>query len=154
MDQRWRDNRGRIVRFKYGDRPRRRGELSHAWRGGRFIDSKGYVRIYKPNHPRSYDRQVFEHVVKYDEYHSCCLLPWGVIHHHDGNLWWWWLTPQNNSKDNLEATSSSKHTQIHHPKGCKHTDKTRQKMWDLEDFQRKLNRKCVIESTCLEGIIQ
>ena len=75
------DKQGRVVPFKYG----RRGELSYAWKGGRYIDSKGYVRIYKPNHHRSYDRHVFEHVVKYEEYHNCCLLPWNVIHHRNGN---------------------------------------------------------------------
>lgn len=40
----------------------RRGAKSHAWKGGRYRDSKGYIHIYKHDHPRATGRgYVFEH---------------------------------------------------------------------------------------------
>lgn len=62
--------------------------VSHGfnWKGGRYIDGNGYVKIWKPDHifvdSKGY---VKEHRLVYEEHFKCCLLPWAVIHHINKN---------------------------------------------------------------------
>lgn len=76
------------------------------WKGGRGKTIQGYVRINRPDHPRANEGRVLEHIVKYEEYHKCCILPWGTIHHRNG-------IKDDNSRENLVLKSSSRHTRDH-----------------------------------------
>ena len=73
----------------------RRGILSTNWKGGRFIDSEGYVRI---RHGRSY---VLEHRLIVENYLGRNLAPVEVVHHIDGDK-------INNRIENLQLLKSHK----------------------------------------------
>lgn len=71
---------GQLRRFKSGHN--NKGLDSHFYKTGRFNMSNGYYMIRIPNY-FSNDKfgRVFEHVYFFQEFHQCCLLPWGEIHH-------------------------------------------------------------------------
>ena len=72
---------GGIRRFKDGHQLRK-GMNCPAFKTGRLKSGHGYYRLYIPDYFSSdkYGR-VFEHIYFFQEYHQCCLLPWGEIHH-------------------------------------------------------------------------
>lgn len=75
------------------------GERNGQWRGGRQIDSDGYVLIYSPNHPhRNAADCVREHRLVMEAKIGRYLEPEEVVHHIDGNK-------QNNDPSNLELFS-------------------------------------------------
>jgi hypothetical protein len=86
------------------------GENAPNWKGGRIITSKGYVLIWMPSHPRADSRgYVPEHIVVYENYYKCCILPWASMHHKNG-------IKTDNRIENLELMPNhSKHMRIHHP---------------------------------------
>ena len=85
-----------------GNFPDRRGEKNTAWKGGRLIDSDGYVTVLAPEgHPfaRRSGRMLESRVVmerKIGRY----LLPSEVVHHRDDNR-------QNNDPENLELFANN-----------------------------------------------
>jgi HNH endonuclease len=96
-------NRGR--HFPHHNRT---GSKSNAWKGGRHISNDGYVVIRAEGHPKAKrkGRYVFEHIIVFEQYHKCCLLPWANIHHIDHNR-------QNNEPSNLEGMTRAQHTKHH-----------------------------------------
>jgi HNH endonuclease len=63
--------------------------------------------ILKPKHPRAQrSGYVYEHIVKYEEYHKCCILPWINVHHLDKDK-------KNNKPENLVLVNPSNHSKIH-----------------------------------------
>jgi len=52
------------------------------WKNGRMIDKDGYVLLLIPDYFSSdeYGR-VREHIYNFQEFHKCCMLPWGEVHH-------------------------------------------------------------------------
>ena len=81
--------------FKSGNRP-------HNWKGGRTIH-KGYINIYKPNHPRtSSTGYVSEHRLVMEQHLGRYLERHELVHHKDGNK-------QNNNILNLCSTTREKH---------------------------------------------
>lgn len=65
------------------------------WNGSGYVDRKGYVRVYCPDHPRSWKKgQIAEHTLVAENALGRLLPEGAVVHHVDEN-------PSNNSPDNL-----------------------------------------------------
>src|SRR3982751_1399970 len=72
-----------------------------------FSISKGRWFIYEPDYFSSYKGGlVFEHVYFFQEYHKCCILPWGVVHHKN-------FDKENNMIWNLEGMMNKNHSSLH-----------------------------------------
>lgn len=83
-------------------RPSPIGAKHHSWRGGRFIASDGYVKIWIA--PRKHRK---EHFLVLEEFLQRPLLPDEVVHHIDGNK-------TNNELENLALlTNESQHRNVH-----------------------------------------
>lgn len=99
------NTRYRIAKFKKGHNTKFRiGENHPRWKGGRKLEG-GYnvVKVY--NHPKSYQNNIKEHRLIYEQYYRCCLLSFTDIHHIDGNK-------RNNDINNLLALSHSQHISL------------------------------------------
>jgi hypothetical protein len=83
------------------------GKHNHRWKGGRILDSHGYILINKPEYPSANSNgYVFEHRLIYEEYHKCCILPWIHIHHINENI-------TDNRINNLELMTHLQHDRHH-----------------------------------------
>jgi len=85
-----------------------RGKLDKAnnWKGGRIIDTHGYIHLKIPDHPRATaNGYVREHLVIWEEHHKKELPKGWHIHHINGNK-------SDNRPENLLALSSRKHSLI------------------------------------------
>ena len=83
-----------------------KGSLNHNWKGGIHINNYGYREIRRPDHRLSRNSYVLEHIIIFEEYHKCCVLPWTNIHHIDENR-------QNNNIENLQGMTRSQHMRYH-----------------------------------------
>ena len=87
------------------------GVDSHGWKGGKFIDKDGYVKIYKPGHlPKA--SYVREHVLVMEILLGRRLFPSEQVHHKNG-------IRNDNRPENLELWSKS------HPSGQRVSDKVK-----------------------------
>lgn len=87
---------------KSGPRPQVHGAKNATWKGGRFIGSDGYVKIYVG--PRRYRK---EHFLAMEQKIGRPLLPGEVIHHKD-------LCKQSNAPENLVLfANESDHRKAH-----------------------------------------
>lgn len=60
-----------------------RGSLNPNWKGGKYTDSRGYVRLLMPEHPRADSKgYVPEHIVIAEKAFGKPLPPKCVVHHH------------------------------------------------------------------------
>ena len=78
-------------------------------KGGSYTDTLGYIRVRLGTsaHPRvGYKGFMHEHILRYEEFYKCCILPWTVIHHIDHNK-------RNNDITNLQPVNESQHRKIH-----------------------------------------
>lgn len=87
----------------------RKGNKNGNWKGNTKVHSKGYIRIYKPDHPfvgiRNY---VMEHRLIMEEYLGRYLIPKEKVHHING-------TKNDNRIENLYLCKSrEEHVKIHH----------------------------------------
>jgi hypothetical protein len=63
-----------------------KGDTNPAWKGGRTIDTQGYIKIFKPNHPFcDHQGYVREHRLVMEEYLGRFLTRKEEVHHIDGN---------------------------------------------------------------------
>ena len=95
-----------------------RGPLNDSFRGGRRINSGGYIIVYAPGNPfRDSDDYVLEHRLVAEKYllndensiiinGERFLKPEYVVHHIDGNR-------QNNDPSNLQVLTRGEHTSLH-----------------------------------------
>lgn len=100
-----RDSRGRYREYEYNHHSK--GSDNYFWTKGRYQNDKGYIFIWKPNHPKCNNQgYVLEHRLVYEEYHKCCLLPWIEIHHKNE-------ITSDNRIENLKPVTHKEHMQIH-----------------------------------------
>ena len=101
------DKRGRPRRFKKGHQPK--GINHHNWKGGRKRCGK-YWFVLIPDYYSANERgYILEHRYFFEQYHKCCLLPWGEVHHIEpvtndycNNMIW-----------NLQGMMKQKHITMH-----------------------------------------
>lgn len=63
----------------------RRGAKSYHWKGGRTLNTGGYVHVYAPDHPKhSKDNYVLEHVLVMERGLGRYLYPGERVHHRNG----------------------------------------------------------------------
>ena len=76
---------------------------SPAWKGGRYLEARGYIRVRSPGHPRA-DRRgyAYEHILVWEKYHHKSVPNGSVIHHLNG-------IKGDNRPENLVALTSRKH---------------------------------------------
>lgn len=86
-----------------------RGEKSHAWKGGRVLDTKGYAMVFMPDHPHVINRYVYEHRLVMEQMIGRYLEPNEVVHHKDEDI-------TNNHPENLELMSRGAHSSLHRSK--------------------------------------
>lgn len=82
------------------------GEKNPKWNGGR-VKSKGYVLLYKPEHPFANKKgYVQEHRLVIEEANKITLLPMALVHHKNG-------IKDDNRLENLEVLSKTEHMRLH-----------------------------------------
>lgn len=83
-----------------------RGAASHAWKGGRVMDTAGYILIYAPTHPSAVNRYVCEHRLVMEQTLGRLLTPDEVVHHKNGVI-------TDNRPENLEVMTAAEHSRFH-----------------------------------------
>lgn len=88
-----------------------KGKNNPNWRGGRTIDSNGYILIRKPSHPfANHHGYVFEHRLVMEKHLGRYLLQEEVVHHING-------IPDDNRIENLELFKNNNiHISFHEQK--------------------------------------
>lgn len=99
------------------------GEGSPNFRGGKYIDDKGYVRVLKPDHPKNIRGYTYEHRLVMEEYLGRYLEPWETVHHINE-------IKIDNRLDNLFLCSHKEHSAIH-KEGAKLSDDHRKKLREM-----------------------
>jgi len=85
----------------------RKGEKHYNWKGGRKIDSGGYVLIWKPEHFNAYKNgYIFEHHLVYEEYWREKVPKGYLLHHMDRDR-------ANNDITNIPLLTFNFHGKIH-----------------------------------------
>jgi len=85
------------------------GENSPHWKGGRYINTRGYVVVAisldNPYYPMSFHGRIREHRLIMARSLGRCLSGWEIVHHKNGNR-------QDNRLENLSIELVNEHNQI------------------------------------------
>lgn len=76
-----------------------KGAKSKSWKGGRICVGRGYIIIYRPEHPHAKKGYVLEHRLVVEKKLGRYLRPWEVVHHQNG-------IKDDNRPENLELFPS------------------------------------------------
>lgn len=79
-----------------------KGENNANWKGGKTKNRRGYVLLYKPEHPRASNRYIFEHIVVAEQKIGRSIKGNEVVHHING-------IKGDNRPENLEVLDKSDH---------------------------------------------
>jgi hypothetical protein len=83
------------------------GSKCSGWKGGKQIDSRGYIWIYSPYHPYGNKKKyVLEHRLVMEKFLNRFLLPIEIVHHINELV-------NDNRIENLMIVSKSKHMSLH-----------------------------------------
>lgn len=66
--------------IEWKDRPVKASDAP-GFKGGRYIDDKGYVKILRPDHPKNIRGYIYEHRAVMELYLNRMLQPWETVHH-------------------------------------------------------------------------
>lgn len=92
-------------RFLHGHA--QRGKRAYGWKGGRRVTKRGYVLIWKPDHPNCMaSGYMFEHRFVWEQANGRLLTRDEDVHHIDGDR-------QNNAPENLIALPKEQHQKEH-----------------------------------------
>lgn len=83
----------------------RLGVKHHNWKGGRYLNDRGYVLILRPDHPNSRkDGYILEHRFVMSQALGCPLQSGEIVHHKNGDK-------IDNRLENLQVTTQPAHTE-------------------------------------------
>jgi hypothetical protein len=86
------------------------GSFAYHWKGGKTKHSRGYIMIYKPNHPFCVGgKYVLEHRLVMEKTIGRYLHKWELVHHVNE-------IKDDNRLENLQIVSQSEHKKIHNNK--------------------------------------
>lgn len=86
------------------------GPNNPSWKGGRFTDNDGYVRLWYPDHHRADNNgYVYEHIVRAEVAFGVQVTHEFHVHHKNG-------IKHDNDPSNLEVLPASEHHRVHDPR--------------------------------------
>ena len=97
-----------------------KGDKNPNFKGGRYIDDKGYIRVLKPDHPFNNAGYVYEHRLVMEKELRRFLQPWETVHHINE-------IKLDNRLENFFLTTVPEHGSIHR-EGKKQSKERRQNM--------------------------
>lgn len=119
------------------------GEGSPNYRGGKYIDDKGYVRVLKPDHPKNIRGYTYEHRLVMEGYLQRYLSAWETVHHINE-------IKVDNRLDNLFLCSHKEHSAIH-KEGSRLTEEHKSRLREMaytnkphmkrKNFAKNINKK-------------
>lgn len=102
--------KGKIPSTTVSNHEKMKGSGHWNWRGGKVLNSQGYVLIYSPNHPhKDNQNKVREHRLVMEKHLGRYLLPDEDVHHING-------IKTDNRIENLELCLKSDHIRLFHKK--------------------------------------
>lgn len=81
------------------------GEKHNQWKGGRHLNTGGYWKVYKPDHPNANQSYILEHRLIWEETNGKRLPPNWIVHHLNG-------IKTDNRPENLVGMERGRHTRI------------------------------------------
>jgi HNH endonuclease len=96
-------------RFNRIGHPGKKGADHPCWKGGRTVDTDGYIRVWAPDHPWPRKGYMLEHVRTIELQIGRRISRNECVHHRDGNR-------QNNDLANLDLMTRSAHSKLHRAK--------------------------------------
>ena len=84
-----------------------RGDKSPVWKGGKHLNSNGYIVVYVSDHPHAVHHYVLEHRLIVEKQLERRLAPDEIVHHING-------ITTDNRPENLEIMTRGEHKRFHH----------------------------------------